>query len=68
MVKCFFCECEIPEGTGVLLVKNDSKKLYFCSTKCEKNLRKLKRKPKDVKWTNRAHKLKKAIKEKVSKK
>jgi large subunit ribosomal protein L24e len=35
-----------------MFVKTDGKLLYFCSTKCEKNLLKLKRKPREHKWTS----------------
>jgi large subunit ribosomal protein L24e len=51
MAKCDFCGVEIPPGTGKLYVKKDGKKYYFCSTKCEKNMLKLKRKPLNVRWT-----------------
>ncbi|HDD70599.1 MAG TPA: 50S ribosomal protein L24e [Candidatus Woesearchaeota archaeon] len=50
MPKCSFCRKDIPPGTGVMLVKKDGKTLYFCSSKCEKNLLKLKRKPQNQKW------------------
>jgi large subunit ribosomal protein L24e len=51
MVKCSFCGKTIDKGTGKMLVKKDAKVLYFCSTKCEKNLLKLKRKPREHQWT-----------------
>jgi large subunit ribosomal protein L24e len=51
MVKCSFCGHEIEKGTGKMLVKSDGRLIYFCSTKCEKNLLKLKRKPRQHKWT-----------------
>jgi len=41
----------IEKGTGKMFIKTDGKILYFCSTKCEKNLLKLKRKPREHKWT-----------------
>ncbi len=34
-----------------MLAKKDGKVLYFDSTKCEKNMLKLGRKSRDVKWT-----------------
>ena len=34
-----------------MLVYNSGKIDYFCSTKCEKNMLKLKRKPAKVRWT-----------------
>jgi large subunit ribosomal protein L24e len=51
MVKCSFCKNEIQRGTGKMFVQNDGKILYFCSSKCERNLMKLRRKPRDWKWT-----------------
>jgi large subunit ribosomal protein L24e len=51
MVKCNFCGKDIEKGTGTMLVKTDGRIHYFCSTKCEKNLLKLKRKPREYKWT-----------------
>ena len=51
MMKCSFCGTEIEKGTGKMFVKNDGKLLYFCSKKCEKNTFKLKRKPREHKWT-----------------
>ncbi len=49
-VKCMFCGNEIEKGTGEMYVKKDGVVLYFCSAKCEKNMVKLGRKPRDVKW------------------
>ena len=51
MAKCDFCGTEIMPGTGKLYVKKDGKKFYFCSTKCEKNMLKLGRKPLNTPWT-----------------
>jgi large subunit ribosomal protein L24e len=51
MVNCTFCGHSLEKGTGKMFVKNDGKVLYFCSTKCEKNLLNLKRKPREHKWT-----------------
>lgn len=50
MHKCSFCKKDITPGTGVMLVKKDGKTLFFCSSKCERNLLKLKRKPQNQKW------------------
>ncbi len=50
-MKCSFCGRTIPQGTGKIYVKKDGKLLYFCSSKCEKNMLKLKRKPQKYKWT-----------------
>ena len=51
MAKCSFCGEELEKGTGKMLVYNSGKIEYFCSSKCEKNLLKLKRKPAKVSWT-----------------
>ncbi|MBN1792827.1 50S ribosomal protein L24e [Candidatus Woesearchaeota archaeon] len=51
MVKCDFCKGTIEPGTGKLYIKKDGKMIYFCSTKCEKNMLKLGRKPRNVRWT-----------------
>jgi len=51
MVNCSFCGLVLEKGTGKMYVKTDGKLLYFCSTKCEKNLLKLRRKPREHKWT-----------------
>lgn len=48
---CSFCGYEIEPGTGKMLVMRDGRILYFCSRKCEKNMLKLKRNPRKLKWT-----------------
>jgi large subunit ribosomal protein L24e len=48
---CSFCGNEIEPGTGKIFVKRDGKVLYFCSRKCEKNMLKLGRSPRRLKWT-----------------
>ena len=50
-MKCTFCGNAIEKGTGKMYVEKNGKILYFCSSKCEKNQFKLKRKPRDQKWT-----------------
>lgn len=35
-----------------MYVKTDGKILNFCSSKCNKNMLKLNRKPRDFKWTS----------------
>ncbi len=65
-MKCSFCDTEITKGTGKIYVKTDGKVLYFCSSKCEKNFLKLKRKPRTTTWTGEYMKVKKE--EKTSKK
>ena len=51
MAKCSFCGEQIEKGTGKMLVYVSGKIDYFCSTKCEKNLLKLERRPVDARWT-----------------
>ena len=36
-----------------MFVKTDGKILYFCSSKCEKNMLELKRNPRKVKWVKK---------------
>ncbi len=53
-MECTFCSTEIRPGTGKMFVKKDGKVFYFCSMKCEKNMLKLGRKPRNVRWTGEA--------------
>ena len=39
-----------------MFVKTDGKILYFCSSKCEKNMLELKRNPRKVKWIKKRKK------------
>lgn len=55
-MKCSFCKGDIESGTGKMFVRNDGKVFYFCSSKCEKNMLKLRREPKDVKWVTKKKK------------
>lgn len=57
-MKCSFCSEEIEKGTGKMFVRNDGKLFYFCSSKCEKNMLKLRREPKNVKWVTKKKKSK----------
>jgi len=58
-MNCSFCGKEMKKGTGLLYVKKDGTTFRFCSSKCEKNLLKLKRNPRNIKWTKEHHKQKK---------
>ena len=49
-MKCSFCGKEIEFGKAKIYALKDGTKYYFCSSKCEKNMLKLKRKPAKVKW------------------
>lgn len=51
MANCSFCGERIEKGTGKIFVYKTGKILNFCSSKCEKNTLKLKRKPRNFKWT-----------------
>ncbi len=62
MVKCSFCGDELKVGFGKLFAKKDGTVFYFCSSKCEKNLIGLKRKPVNTKWTAEHNKIKQATK------
>lgn len=55
-MKCSFCKLEIEPGTGKIYALRDGTRYYFCSGKCEKNLLKLKRKPRKVKWITKKQK------------
>jgi len=48
---CNFCSIRIPRGTEYIFVTSKGKALYFCSSKCYKNLVKLNRKPRETRWT-----------------
>jgi len=48
---CAFCGKEVKPGTGRMYVKNDGTVLFFCSSKCRKNMLILRRDPRKLKWT-----------------
>ena len=52
MTKCSFCSKNVPEGTGVMYIRKDGKIFHFDSRKCEKNLMKLGRDPRNFKWAS----------------
>jgi len=58
MAKCSFCGRNIERGTGKMFVRKTGAVLWFCSRKCEKNMLKLKRLPRNTKWTEAAKKMK----------
>ncbi len=51
MALCSFCGNKIEKGTGKIFVFNSGKIANLCSSKCEKNMLKLNRKPRNLKWT-----------------
>jgi large subunit ribosomal protein L24e len=67
MPTCSFCKkhYEFPKGLTVFL--NDGKTVYFCSSKCQRNLA-LKRDPRKTNWVKRKKKEKTTEKPKVGKK
>lgn len=50
---CSFCNRKIEPGTGTMLIKNDGSIIHFCSDKCRKNMLKLRRDPRKLKWTEK---------------
>jgi large subunit ribosomal protein L24e len=48
---CSFCGNEIEPGTGKIYVKKDGTVFNFCKNKCHKNMLKLKRVPRRVRWS-----------------
>ncbi len=53
MAKCSFCNSAIEAGTGKVVIEKNGSMLWFCSSKCEKNMVKLGRDSRDVKWVSR---------------
>ncbi|MCC6017559.1 MAG: 50S ribosomal protein L24e [archaeon YNP-LCB-003-016] len=53
--RCSFCGKNVPRGEGILYVKSDGSVLFFCSSKCRKNMLYLSRKPADVKWVTKSN-------------
>lgn len=64
MAKCNFCGEQIEKGTGKIFAKNDGSVFNFCSNKCEKNQLKLKRLPRETRWSKNYLKTKDAQKKK----
>ena len=52
MANCSFCNKALEKGTSKMFVYTSGKILYFCSTKCEKNMLVLKRKSRTLKWAS----------------
>ncbi|HIH40081.1 MAG TPA: 50S ribosomal protein L24e [Halobacteria archaeon] len=50
---CSFCGVSVPIGRGKVYVKNNGDILRFCSKKCEKNMLKLGRVPRKVRWVKK---------------
>jgi len=60
MMECSFCGREIRKGLESNYVTSKGKIHSFCSSKCEKNLLKLNRNKRNVKWTKEYRKEKEA--------
>lgn len=54
---CTFCGGDIHPGTGKMYVKKDGTVFYFCKSKCQKNLLKLRRIGREIKWTETYRKI-----------
>jgi len=50
---CSFCGEKIEPGTGKMFIKTDGTTYQFCTNKCKKNMLKLKRLPRRVRWTKK---------------
>ena len=50
---CNFCDSPVAKGTGTMLALNNGTGLWFCSSKCKKIMRVLKRDPEKLKWTKK---------------
>jgi len=59
-MECSFCGREIRKGLDSMYVTTKGKVYHFCSSKCEKNLLKLGRTNRLVKWTKAYRKEKEA--------
>jgi large subunit ribosomal protein L24e len=55
-MKCDFCGKEIEKGSGKIIFKDNGKQIDLCSNKCEKNMIKFKKKPRNLNWTEISHK------------
>jgi len=64
MLHCSFCDSEVLKGSGILFAKKDGTVFYFCSSKCRKNLLKLKREGRRQNWTEASRKFKAQTKKK----
>ena len=53
MPRCSFCKQNYEFPYGLTLVLNDGNLLYFCSSKCRKNMLKLRRDNKKVNWVRK---------------
>jgi large subunit ribosomal protein L24e len=59
MPRCSFCKRNYEFPRGLSFIKNDGNVLYFCSSKCRKNMLYLKRDNKKVSWVRKSGKFEK---------
>ncbi|MCS7122439.1 MAG: 50S ribosomal protein L24e [Candidatus Micrarchaeota archaeon] len=50
-MKCSFCGREIALGRGIIYFTSNGKMYSFDSSKCRRNMLRLNRDPKDMKWS-----------------
>ncbi|MEE9594561.1 MAG: 50S ribosomal protein L24e [Candidatus Hydrothermarchaeales archaeon] len=65
--ECSFCKAELELGTGKMFVKRDGTVFYFCKSKCERNMLKLKRVARKTEWTKPVKVKKKVVEEEPKK-
>lgn len=53
MPTCTFCKKNFKEPRGLTIFTFDGKAIYFCSSKCRRNMEHLKRDPKKVNWVKK---------------
>ncbi|MEM0465959.1 MAG: 50S ribosomal protein L24e [Candidatus Pacearchaeota archaeon] len=53
MPTCSFCRKNFKEPRGLTVFTLDGRAIYFCSSKCRKNMEKLKRDPRKTKWVKK---------------
>jgi len=50
MPDCSFCKKKMEKGTGKMFVYRDGSVLYFCSSKCDRNMMNLDRTARKMRW------------------
>ena len=68
MANCSFCKGELERGTGKMFVRRDGTSLYFCSSKCERNMMNLGRAPRKMLWLTKKQGKRKGAQKEVAKK
>jgi large subunit ribosomal protein L24e len=57
-MECSFCGKKITQGTGIIFVRKTGQVQNFCTRKCEMNMNKLQRQPRETPWTKEYNKVK----------